>query len=383
MTRESARRPRPRFNFSVFAVLQCLIKSDVRASFGWAHGDVPTGMEDFGGFRDWASDGDDHDQRWGADPDAFPCFLRPVPEFKPRSEVDAEVDGVDEEEGAYKYHDDDWEDARAGPVVTHAPVATQGRASMNAHAGGPSRVPNPSRAPPRPDAAARMCSRKSVQSVPPPVSNHGGGASNSPRMGPRGKRGKGGERTYRQGADKFVAMLLRWQVRGLVENDPLAVGVSPLPPPPTKYETKESYYDAQSRIAAEEARATLSRALSKAGLLAGDKRSGGCTGRRAIQIKITHSTLKEAVPGSGLVAADVACRVEAGPRKPLLHEKKNDWRRPGTVVAIRRVLCGGAEGDAELVMVSSGRKSDDDMHGQGVGTYCISQIPPPCLPIQD
>jgi hypothetical protein len=202
-------------------------------------------------------------------------------------------------------------------------------------------------------------------------------------MGPRGKRGKGGERTYRQGADKFVAMLLRWQVRGLVENDPLAVGVSPLPPPPTKYETKESYYDAQSRIAAEEARATLSRALSKAGLLTGDKRSGGCTGRRAIQIKITHSTLKEAVPGSGLVAADVACRVEAGPRKPLLHEKKNDWRRPGTVVAIRRVLCGGAEGDAELVMVSSGRKSDDDMHGQGVGTYCISQIPPPCLPIQD
>ncbi len=46
MTRESARRPRPRFNFSVFAVLQCLIKSYVPSSFRWAHGSVPTGMDD-------------------------------------------------------------------------------------------------------------------------------------------------------------------------------------------------------------------------------------------------------------------------------------------------------------------------------------------------
>ena len=74
--------------------------------FGWARGVGALGMEDFGGMRDWASDVDARSD--DVDLAAFPCFVRPVKEFKPRSEVDARVAGEHEVEDERFY--DHWED---------------------------------------------------------------------------------------------------------------------------------------------------------------------------------------------------------------------------------------------------------------------------------
>ena len=319
--------------------------------------------------RDWASDVDARSD--DVDLAAFPCFVRPVKEFKPRSEVDARVAGEHEVEDERFY--DHWEDR----VATRGHKGVQSnRASTHASAAPsrmePCQVP---RAPPRPDAAARHASDPNL---PPPCASTAAHftCNGGSRLGPRGPRAPRAprERRYRNGVEKFCAMLLRWPICGLQENDPAAAGVSPLPKPPTRFESKEHYYDVVAAVATEEARATLSNATAKAkGLLSGDE-----TSRHKIQVKVTPNANANGTPGAGLKAVDVVSK-EASAEKNRngggYKNKSDDWRRPGTVVAIRPVLPGGREGEAALAIVSGSRAGKaeaevarrDDSHHQSSG----------------
>ena len=338
-------------------------------------------MEDFGGFE--AGDAWEADEAEPVDPDAFPCFVNPVAGFTPRAEVEARA--------AERFADAEPEDEeRRAPVHPSTSTSTP---SLPAAVTRLARRGDP-RAPPRPDAAQRHAADPALP--PPAVAGHrrGGGHFITKKKArgslsrARGGGGGGGPRTYRRGVERFCAVLLRWSVRSLAEHehDPNAVGLPPLPEPVTRFESPEHYFDVQRAVATEEARAALARASARFFFLSEtraftEKRGTSASSASSLKNTSTTSTTStkrhhgtrvrlRAAPSeaggadrseTGVLAAEAfaATTRDAPPRRRDGGEEKEvektEWRRPGTVLALRRVRADGAEDEPELAIVTGSR----------------------------
>ena len=334
-------------------------------------------MEDFGGFE--AGDAWEADEAEPVDPDAFPCFVNPVAGFTPRAEVEARA--------AERFADAEPEDEEwRAPAHRASTPSLPAAVTRSARRGGP-------RAPPRPDAAQRHAADPALP--PPAVAGHrrGGGhftekKARGPPSGARGAlRGGGGPRTYRRGVERFCAVLLRWSVRALAEreHDPTAVGLPPLPEPVTRFESPEHYFDVQRAVALEEARAALARAsarffFSEKSRAFTEKLSGtsasSVTTSPSVFTKRRYEILLRAVPSeaggaerseTGVLAAealaaatcDARARRRDGGEEKEKEKEKVEWRRPGTVLALRRVRADGTEDEPELAIVTGSHAGAD------------------------
>ena len=328
-------------------------------------------MEDFGGFE--AGDAWEADEAEPVDPDAFPCFVNPVAGFTPRAEVEARA--------AERFADAEPEDeemrAPVHPSTSTSTPSLPAAVTRLARRGDP-------RAPPRPDAAQRHAADPALP--PPAVAGHrrGGGhftfTKKKKARGPLSRAGAsgggGGPRTYRRGVERFCAVLLRWSVRALAEHehDPNAVGLPPLPEPVTRFESPEHYFDVQRAVATEEARAALARASARFFFYSETRaftETRGTSASSASSLKNTSTTSTSstkrrhgtrvrlrAAPSeaggadrseTGVLAAEAfAAREEK-------EVEKTEWRRPGTVLALRRVRADGAEDEPELAIVTGSR----------------------------
>ena len=334
-------------------------------------------MEDFGGFE--AGDAWDADEAEPADPDAFPCFLNPVVGFTPRSEVEARA--------AERFHDaDEPEDSEERHAPEHAPAS--GPSSLSGAITRPARRCGP-KPPPRPDAAQRHASDPSLP--PPPVAGpessvRGGGPGRAPVRSSGAREPRGGrlraERTYRRGVERFCAVLLRWSVRALADNehDPTAVGLPPLPEPVARFDSPEHYFDTQTAVALEEARATLARAARDvAGARASPqtpqtpktpqtpqtpKRASSPSRRRhgGWRVVLRAASANGGEARSGVLAAEAFAN--RGARDG--GERRAEWRRPGTVLALWRVRASedawedAPEDAPELAIVTGSRAGSGD-----------------------
>ena len=305
-------------------------------------------MEDFGGFE--AGDAWNADEVVPADPDAFPCFVNPVVGFTPRSEVEARA--------AERFHQDavEPEDEERRARV-YAPAS--GTSSLPAAVARPARQGGP-QAPPRPDAAQRHAADPTLP--PPPVAGHrrGGGPGREP-VGSRGFREKRAssraERTYRRGVERFCAVLLRWSVRALAEHehDPSAVGLPPPPEPVTRFESPEHYFDAQTAVALEEARAALARAARASWKAASSPHRRGRVGCR-VTLRAAAEERGGFEARSGVLAAEAFANQSAKKTDEARDGvRKAEWRRPGTVVSLRRVGEDAADDAPELAIVTASR----------------------------
>ena len=288
-------------------------------------------------------------------PPQFPFFVNPEVPFVPRSVADLRPSvhpnsgyQEEEEEACFDRADEDEERRRRADVEARGRMtrAVDGsRGSLKRKRGAGPKVVAP---PPRPDAAARA---KAGLGPPPnqtektfqmPTRREGGSGGVGKRRGGGRTRGVRGERTYRQGVERFCHVLLRWPVGGLVEHDPAAAGLAPLPSPVSTYEDAAHYFGVHQAVATEEARATLARAIARG-------RSG--KGNPRVRMRVVSAAEES---GLGLVASKAKAVQSPGafrgghrggggdaerraPQKRNATQREHDWRRPGTVLLVRGV----------------------------------------------
>ena len=313
-------------------------------------------MEDFGGFE--AGDAWDADEAEPVDPDAFPCFLNPVAGFTPRSEVEARA-----AERYVEDEDEDDDEERRAPRPRGPGPSGPAAPTRPARRGGP-------QAPPRPDAAQRHAADPTLP--PPAVAGRlPAGVFTEPARGAgfvgARRKNKNADRSYRRGVERFCSKLLSWSVLGLAEreHDPTAVGLAPLPEPVKRFESKEHYFDVQNAVALEEARAALARrakALREALL---EDAPGSRHSRSNTCVRVTLRAV-EAREGRKLESSEaeevlraVEAREKESPRKEFpaaAAAASAEWRRPGTVLAIRRIRADGARDEPELAIVTHGNR---------------------------
>jgi hypothetical protein len=316
-------------------------------------------MEDFGGFE--AGDAWDADEAEPVDPDAFPCFLNPVAGFTPRSEVEARA-----AERYVEDEDEDDDEERRAPGPRGPGPSGPAAPTRPARRGGP-------QAPPRPDAAQRHAADPTLP--PPAVAGRlPAGVFTEPARGSgfvgARRKNKNADRSYRRGVERFCSKLLSWSVLGLAEreHDPTAVGLAPLPEPVKRFESKEHYFDVQNAVALEEARAALARrakALREALL---EDAPGSRHSRSNTCVRVTLRAV-EAREGRKLESSEaeevlhaVEAREKESPRKEspaAAAAASAEWRRPGTVLAIRRIRADGKSRDEpELAIVTHGNRRE-------------------------
>ena len=292
---------------------------------------------------------------------SFPYFINADVSFEPRSDVDARaaveatasnagtrVDAAPPER-ARSPAGTSW--AAAAAVETRRLGAKRQRVTR---ADG-TRTPAP---PPRPDAEARRAADPSRardddgndRPRPHPDDDAGGGGPPANRPPPRRAKRPSGARTYRAGADEFALTVLRWSVPNLRPNDPSAVGLPPPGPAPTAFSDPDAYFATQKAIALEETRAALAAAMNN---------PNDPPPRFALDLTLAPSRAEGRAPPAGLHEADAteenggfrrgassSSSAAAAPRRRRASfggtgpddpddRFSADWRRPGTVLALR------------------------------------------------
>lgn len=131
--------------------------------------------------------------------------------------------------------------------------------------------------------------------------------------------------------------VLAWPVDSLVEHDPRAAGVAPLPRPTTSFPAAAAYYEYMHAFAVEEARGKLAAAVKQGREQGGNRRFNvttlkavGRRGGRGKKVPFAASVAIDTIE-VGRAGGMGKHRMRGGEDK----SRQHDWKRPYTVLVVR------------------------------------------------